>query len=383
MSRRHHAIFNSRDLAMRVTKSLLKRETELTPDSVEWCPLEGFRDIVAVGTYQVEKSDNEEFSGDQRQGRIYLDKSCNDRDVFVHSRDHGPVLDMKWGGDNVLAVADALGRLSLLSLEKDEEGHVSLSDAQAKSIVASEDNLVLSLDWNNRRTGHLEDRQLVLSDSQGSVQVIQVSNQRELQCTFESRCHDFEAWIACFDSWHPQVIFSGGDDSKLKVHDIRTDGTSAVFVSKEHTAGVTSLLSNVGKEHELFSGRCQHSRVYHSFISTTTNALRSSYDERLLVWDTRNGLRRPRMERNVGGGIWRIRQHPCKPNLLATACMGAGFVLLGAEQLEESVRYDVHGSLAYGVDFCWSRERDLLASCSFYDRLYSRWEVLEGSEDDV
>ena len=47
-------------------------DSELSADSVEFCPIEGHRDIVVVGTYFVSASDADTFSPSQRRGRIYL-----------------------------------------------------------------------------------------------------------------------------------------------------------------------------------------------------------------------------------------------------------------------------------------------------------------------
>ena len=48
-------------------------DTKLSADSVEWCPNAGHENLLAVGTYQVEKDQaSEEFSDDQRFGRIYM-----------------------------------------------------------------------------------------------------------------------------------------------------------------------------------------------------------------------------------------------------------------------------------------------------------------------
>ena len=60
-------------------------------------------------------------------------------------------------------------------------------------------------------------------------------------------------------------MFSGGDDCKLKCFDV-TSGPRCAFVIKEHTMGVTSILSDARNEFRLFSG---------------------SYDEKLNIWDTR------------------------------------------------------------------------------------------------
>jgi len=60
-------------------------------------------------------------------------------------------------------------------------------------------------------------------------------------------------------------VFSGGDDCKLKCFDVNS-GSRCAFVVKEHTMGVTSILSDDKNEFRLYSG---------------------SYDEKLHFWDTR------------------------------------------------------------------------------------------------
>ena len=40
---------------MEVCKKLFEVDTTLTADSVEWCPLEGLEQLLACGTYQLEK----------------------------------------------------------------------------------------------------------------------------------------------------------------------------------------------------------------------------------------------------------------------------------------------------------------------------------------
>jgi hypothetical protein len=57
-----------------ICKTQFTFDTKLSADSVEWCPRAGFEDYLAVGTYQVEKSNKEVFGDSQRSGRIYLFK---------------------------------------------------------------------------------------------------------------------------------------------------------------------------------------------------------------------------------------------------------------------------------------------------------------------
>ena len=53
-------------------RTIYSWDSELSADSVEFCPIEGHRDIVVVGTYSVSASDADTFSPSQRRGRIYL-----------------------------------------------------------------------------------------------------------------------------------------------------------------------------------------------------------------------------------------------------------------------------------------------------------------------
>lgn len=48
-------------------------DTELSADTVEWCPTEDYTNFFAVGTYQVD-SDKEAttFNDSQRHGKLYL-----------------------------------------------------------------------------------------------------------------------------------------------------------------------------------------------------------------------------------------------------------------------------------------------------------------------
>ena len=97
-------------------------DTELSADSVEWCPNNGYENILAVGTYQVEKSeDSEIFSGNQRSGRITIHKVDKEL-VILQTLNVAAVLDMKWAPISThendfseitprLAVVDAKGMM--------------------------------------------------------------------------------------------------------------------------------------------------------------------------------------------------------------------------------------------------------------------------------
>ena len=56
-----------------------------------------------------------------------------------------------------------------------------------------------------------------------------------------------------------------------------------------------------------------------------------SYDESLCVWDTRYFTKGPVTSCSLGGGVWRLKYHPTKPNYVLAACMHAGFQLINTE----------------------------------------------------
>lgn len=123
-----------------------------------------------------------------------------------------------------------------------------------------------------------------------------------------------------------------------------------------------------------------------------------SYDGVVRLFDGRN-VRKPLVEHDVGGGVWRLRWHPVDGTKLLAACMHDGFKVLqvaeacdvestgerAVSELASScatrVRFDAHGkdALAYGVDWCQTLDdqrttaSDLVASCSFYDHQLRSW----------
>ena len=66
---------------------------------------------------------------------------------------------------------------------------------------------------------------LCISDSDlyftGALEIVQTSKQ-----------HDYEAWICTYDTWDPNLIYSGGDDCKLKIWDLRSCNRGVVIGKK-------------------------------------------------------------------------------------------------------------------------------------------------------
>ncbi|RYH30972.1 hypothetical protein EON65_03695 [archaeon] len=86
-------------------------------------------------------------------------------------------------------------------------------------------------------------------------------------------------WTVAMDKHHDTHRFAtGGDDSVLRLWDIRTFMQACVGVSKHHTAGVTSAQWHAHHTHVLVTG---------------------SYDETCCVWDVRN-MKKPVSVINTG-----------------------------------------------------------------------------------
>lgn len=361
-------------------------DTELTADSVEWCPLQGCRHLLACGTYQLRRPEDPPADPQSkgrmeveeprvRLGRLYLYNFNENKStqplVEVQRKDTSAILDMKWchipvAGHALLGLADASGSIQLLRLvESEEKSHVL---EPLSSLALEEQCLALSLDWSTGKTGRARDQPLkiISSDSTGQLHLLMVNETGpKLQKVASWQAHQFEAWIAAFDYWHTQIVYSGGDDGLLRGWDTRVPG-KFLFTSKRHTMGVCSIQSSPHWEHVLATG---------------------SYDEHILLWDTRN-MKQPLADTPVQGGVWRIKWHPFHHHLLLAACMHSGFKILNCQKAVEEKQeatvlasHTLPNSLVYGADWSWLRFRSLqrAPSWSFPSNLGTKTADLKGA----
>ncbi|XP_049572418.1 diphthine methyltransferase isoform X1 [Syngnathus scovelli] len=327
------------------TRSLQVFDTELSADTVEWCPVSHCNRFLACGTYQLQKGKGEEDAAPSRTGRLYLfeyQREALSPPLTELQRIETPaILDLKWchmpvSEKVILGLAAATGELQLYALADCQKGSSNLQTLSNMDLGAGQ--LALSLDWSTGRMDSSSDVRVVCSDSAGCVSVLSL-DEGALMTLAQWKAHDFEAWISAFSYWDTQLIYSGGDDSKFKGWDLRSGPSSPTFVSKRHSMGVCSIHSNPHREHILATG---------------------SYDEKVLLWDGRN-MREPFSENLLGGGVWRLKWHPTHQHLLLAACMHNDFHILHCQQAMESNKetcpvvasYILHNSLAYGAD--WSR----------------------------
>ncbi|KAG8987658.1 hypothetical protein FRB90_003223 [Tulasnella sp. 427] len=185
----------------------------------------------------------------------------------------------------LVAIADAEGAVRINRLNPTEH---RLSEIQCVTVVQP-DVLCLSLDWSGRRAAaSAAEDSIVTSTSDGCISVLSPDD-GEMQVTETWKAHDFEPWIAAWDYWSGgQVIYTGGDDCKMKGWDLRQGTSTATFVNKNFEGGVTTIQSHPYEEHVLAVG---------------------SYDSTVRLFDTRKPLR-PLLQMDVGGGAWRVKWHP-------------------------------------------------------------------------
>ena len=359
--------------------TLAEIDTQFNADSVEWCPLNP--EYFVCGTYQLIEGncgkENELKSSEKnsRVGSILLfNYQSSTRSVLeIQKISTAAVTDMKWcshpvSGKTVLAITSSAGDITLYSLiEKD--GVCNLEKLGTFDVCSP--SLSLSLDWSKIATAKMDSDTVVVSDSSGSVSELRLSGSgNSFELIRRWKAHNFDAWITAYDYWNTSTVYSGGDDCTLKGWDTRTGCYKPVFVNKSHTMGVCSIQSNPHIENVFVSG---------------------SYDEQIHVWDSRS-MKEPLTSCDVGGGVWRLKWHPIKPDYLLAASCHSGFHVVQLDfnkkpaGLEIIGSYTAHKSLAYGAD--WGRHtsqfnisenadslHEILATCSFYDHSLHLWEM--------
>ncbi|KAH9614191.1 hypothetical protein KSS87_023826 [Heliosperma pusillum] len=328
-------------------------------DVVEFCPHDGFSNILAACTYTLQEGDQPSRSGSISLFDVNAVTSALDRVCYVET---SGIFDIKWSpimgtASPSISQADAAGCLRIYGLECSSDGLGSTGAVLKQTTdIQISTSMCLCVDWNPLGTS------LAAGLSDGSVSISSLT-ESQLSEDQQWKAHDFEVWAASFDPHQPSVVYTGSDDCKFRGWDLRDGPTMPAFQnSKAHSMGICCIVKNPNDPYALLTG---------------------SYDEHLRVWDVRS-ISKPVNETSVclGGGVWRIKYHPSIKDLVLTACMHNGFAIVklsdGNPEIIET--YNEHGSLAYGADWQRSRLRqegeianNLVATCSFYDRMVRVW----------
>ncbi|KII94377.1 hypothetical protein PLICRDRAFT_153974 [Plicaturopsis crispa FD-325 SS-3] len=373
-----------------------KFDTIWPADCLEFCPHPGAEDIFVCGTYHLDeptpsspKNVDVDEDGDEelealppriqkRRGKCLVFQITDRSKCEFQQLQEIPlpaVPDMKWchrspSANALLGIADSEGNISLHEWQLEQK---ILKPVQSIAI-ASSTTLCLSLDWSNRLQPSSSSGSLIVSLSNGELCLLKPHDD-ELRVTDRWHAHDYEPWIAAWNYWDQNIVYSGGDDMKLKGWDVRQGFDSPTFVNKRFDAGITTIQSHPHIEHLLVVG---------------------SYDANVRLFDAR-AMHRPLSSTPVGGGVWRTKWHPhaSRKGDVLVACMHDGFKVVhfdvgsdggkdydwGKGASGEGVvvkRFDEHASLAYGADWSFSPDetgKSLVGSCSFYDHAMHLWDA--------
>lgn len=322
-------------------------DTQLYADCVEFCPFEPYSSIAICGTYQLRES---EVVRDGRLSIHFVNPSNIDL-TPLQLLDTVGILDVKWCRKKVddkivLSAANALGEIVLYNFDSDFQ----ITQISSQSI--GDQCLALSCDW-------WGGEKIAVSDSNGGVTCLSVSGSKT-EVINSWKGHGFEAWVASFDRHSDNVIFSGGDDCRFCLWDLRSLPNPVYANKKAHQMGVTSIETSPGDENMLATG---------------------SYDEHLLLWDKRQ-MKSCVNDIHLGGGVWKLKWEPENNRHILAATMHNGFHIVdcyksNSSQTEPHIvtSYMEHSSLAYGCD--WQRNLSLpikvIATCSFYDHSLHTW----------
>eukprot|EP00210_Caulerpa_lentillifera_P002395 g2296.t1 len=243
-------------------------------DCVAFCPVRGFQDLLAVGSYELIPS------LDDRRGSISLMRIQSEHMSlkFEGVVELAGVLDLQWAPKDdrrILASASADGRLRIFDMDSCKESLFSEStsciDESMVSVQDITNGIVLSIDWAN-------DHQIYTSTTDGYISLVECAP-HEMIMDSKFQAHDLEVWCVTSDSenvrdtfakhlvcFQSDIVFSGSDDCTFKGWDLRAD-TKLIFCrNKEHDAGVCTIAVNPQNASILATG---------------------SYDENLRIWDRR------------------------------------------------------------------------------------------------
>ncbi|CAK9292809.1 unnamed protein product [Gordionus sp. m RMFG-2023] len=171
-------------------------------DSIEFCTLKGFENVIAIGTY---KLDDQPTSINQtRQGGFHICNYDSDHQKIctLAIYEGSGILDLKWidCNEGILACAHSDGIISLNEVNLDKKVEII-----SHNYLINEECLVLAISLGSKS------KKLVASSSNGNIIFcdLHVNNSTKIKPTDKWQGHDYEAWTVSFDILDSNKVFSG------------------------------------------------------------------------------------------------------------------------------------------------------------------------------
>ncbi|CDF36322.1 unnamed protein product [Chondrus crispus] len=341
-----------------------KLDTRLGADSVALlgaAETEGqvTRQRAVVGTYSLR---NDKGDAPYRDGGLLVVSATREGDVCSLSmeqevHDIPGVLDVAAQTSPGILYAACANDSFLAFGDIDGEGRF-LHSLQKVREVEDPNRILLSVDVCEDPGS--DDAFVASSDSAGGISVYRAVK-HGWEPVIQRDTHTQEAWSVHIDVSR-EAMYSGGDDGALVCYDWNTD-IECFRLRKAHGGvGVTAVTKNMFESREegefhLWSG---------------------GYDDVLRFWDIRF-TKQCVSEVAVGGGVWRIRFHPKKKDLMLVATMYDGFKVVRrdcSDHLEVLCHYQGHDSMAYGATWVPALDRGdqhVALTGSFYDHSLQLW----------
>ena len=307
------------------------------------------------------------------------------------------------------AMACANDRLEVFQMDFVED-RVELKSTISLECGFGEIGLCTSAAWS------MEDKSIVCTGDDGAIIVLDYERSDEIFRI--ENAHDDAIWASSFLDKSEDVFFTGGDDCKLKRHDLRELG----YYARRNEEGTNSY-SYASAENNSF--RFEKNPVFGAGVTSIESrdhfVYVGSYDGVLRAFDARKSLKEPiwfsKDEENEDCSIWRVRLHPnknllAKDSTIALASMKAGCRIVRASDGTTVSTYNGHDNdkVVYGCDWAWFADdadndnegayslpttlqkdsnnderslssptrdhhprRDGFVSCSFYDKKIHLW----------
>lgn len=200
-------------------RTLSTFNTTFPADTVEWCPVEPYRNILACGTYELIKNGPDTKAHMHKQGEIFLFRIIDGGNLEqLQQIRTSAVLDIKWLHVSdiietrvILAVADSMAYLQIYQLI-DDGRKIELKFITKLKVNDGENVMALSLDWSRERyfaSNPIINTNIIVSDSAGQISHFTWHQTGDLMRDFTWPAHKFEAWVAAFDYCNPLIFYSG------------------------------------------------------------------------------------------------------------------------------------------------------------------------------